>query len=90
MLLEAVVNGLAADGVAEIADFGLATTPAMFMSTVTEGHLYDGAIMLTASHLPFNRNGMKFFTASGGTDKRDIRGLVEEAAEISSTAQGRI
>ena len=28
--------------------------------------------MLTASHLPFNRNGLKFFTAQGGLGKSDI------------------
>lgn len=27
------------------------------------GHLYDGAVMITASHLPVNRNGAKFCTA---------------------------
>ncbi len=51
---------------------GLASTPAMFMSTVIKGYEYDGAIMITASHLPFNRNGMKFFVNEGGLDKKDI------------------
>ena len=40
-------------------DAGLATTPAMFMSTVMPGFDMDGAIMITASHLPYNRNGFK-------------------------------
>ena len=26
------------------------------------GHEYDGAVMITASHLPVNRNGAKFCT----------------------------
>lgn len=39
---------------------------------VTEGYLYDGAIMITASHLPAHRNGFKFFTKSGGLNKQDI------------------
>ena len=34
----------------------------MFMSTVFPQFDCDGAIMITASHLPYNRNGMKFFT----------------------------
>ncbi len=55
---------------------GLSSTPAMFMTTVTEGFLYDGAVMITASHLPFNRNGLKFFTRDGGLEKEDIAALI--------------
>ena len=61
----AVFQGLERGGCA-VFDSGLSSTPAMFMSTVFENHLYDGSIMLTASHLPFNRNGLKFFTRDGG------------------------
>jgi phosphomannomutase len=43
--------------------FGLATTPCMFYSILAEG--YTGAVMLTASHMPWNANGLKFFTAVG-------------------------
>ena len=46
----------------QVTDFGMASTPAMFMATVTEGYEFDGTVMITASHLPFNRNGFKFFT----------------------------
>lgn len=60
----------------KIYDFGMASTPAMFMSTITEGFNCDGAIMLTASHLPFNRNGLKFFTVDGGLDKQNISELL--------------
>jgi phosphomannomutase len=38
----------------------------MFFSCVATGHMYDGGVMITASHLPFNRNGLKFFTKHGG------------------------
>ena len=62
-------------------DFGLASTPAMFKSTVTDGFNCDGAIMLTASHLPFNRNGLKFFTAQGGLGKADITQILSLAAQ---------
>lgn len=66
----------------KVSDFGLASTPAMFMSCISPDHIYDGAIMLTASHLPFNRNGMKFFTRDGGLDKPDIKALLEIAANL--------
>ncbi len=57
-------------------DTGLASTPAMFMTTVTDGYRYDGAIMITASHLPFNRNGLKFFVREGGLEASDIEELI--------------
>lgn len=63
-------------------DCGLASTPAMFMSTVLYEFNFDGAIMLTASHLPFNRNGLKFFTKKGGLEKADIAEILELAKSI--------
>ncbi len=74
-LMQAVMEGITSLG-AEVYDFAIASTPAMFMSTITEGFNCDGAIMLTASHLPFNRNGLKFFTAQGGLEKKDITDIL--------------
>ena len=50
----ALAAGLASAGAA-VATFGLATTPAMFFACVAPGHDYDAGVMITASHLPFNR-----------------------------------
>jgi len=77
-LRAATIKGLAEMGVS-VADCGMASTPAMFMTTVIEGYEYDGSVMLTASHLPFNRNGMKFFTRDGGLEKADITAVLEIA-----------
>lgn len=63
-------------------DCGLASTPAMFMSTIFDEFDFDGAIMLTASHLPFNRNGLKFFTKNGGLEKADISAILEIAKDV--------
>jgi phosphomannomutase len=63
----------------QVTDFEMASTPAMFMSTVTEGYTFDGSVMITASHLPFNRNGFKFFTCEGGLEKSDIKEILEYA-----------
>lgn len=57
---------------AEASDAGLASTPAMFMSTIMPYYEFDGAIMVTASHLPWNRNGFKFFTPEGGLNREDV------------------
>ncbi len=62
-----------------VTDFKMASTPAMFMSTVTEGYMFDGSVMITASHLPFNRNGFKFFTSEGGLEKQDIKEILAYA-----------
>ncbi len=75
---------LAAEGVA-VTDMGMASTPAMFMSTVTEGFRFDAAVMITASHLPFNRNGFKFFTQNGGLEKQDIKAILTLAASDRRT-----
>ena len=77
-LLEAAAAGISRSGCTSV-DFGIATTPAMFMSIMDEELDVDGAIMVTASHLPFNRNGMKFFMKEGGADKKLIREILENA-----------
>jgi phosphomannomutase len=91
-LTQAAIAGINALG-SQVYDFAIASTPAMFMSTITDGFNCDGAIMLTASHLPFNRNGLKFFTAQGGLEKKDITDiltLAEKNEFTSSSAQGKI
>ena len=50
----------------DVLDCGMCTTPAMFMTTVSPETNCDGAIMVTASHLPWTRNGLKFMTRQGG------------------------
>ncbi len=68
-----------------VTDFGMASTPAMFMSTVTPGYAFDGSVMITASHLPFNRNGFKFFTAQGGLESADIKQILAFAGDDAVT-----
>ena len=79
-----ICEAMVAQGL-KVTNFGLASTPAMFMSTVTEGYAYDGSVMITASHLPFNRNGFKFFTAQGGLEKGDIKQILQYAASDAVT-----
>ena len=69
----------------QVTDIGMASTPAMFMSTVTGEKPYDASVMITASHLPFNRNGFKFFTKDGGLEKQDIAAILANAAESGVT-----
>lgn len=71
-LLHAAAEGLCAAG-ARAVDFGLCATPAMFEAVLALPS--DGAIMITASHLPFERNGMKFVTKDGGLEHEEVADL---------------
>jgi|SRR5208283_317898 len=78
----AFMNGVLSTG-ATIIDCGLTSTPAMYMGTIFEETIYSGSVMITASHLPYNRNGIKFFTNNGGLDKNDISDILLKAAQIN-------
>lgn len=80
-IASAVFSGLTAAGIT-VLDCGLSSTPAMFMITQqissSESMLNaDGAIQITASHHPFNRNGLKFFTAEGGLNSSDVSAILK-------------
>ena len=77
-LKDALFQTLTAMGVT-VYDCGLASTPAMFMSIVFPQTNMDGSIMITASHLPYNRNGLKFFTEKGGLEKAEITDVLTRA-----------
>ena len=64
---------------AEVLCCGLASTPSMFMTTVDLS--CDGALQITASHHPFNRNGLKFFTRGGGLEGSDIEAILQYAQD---------
>ncbi len=73
-----VVAALTAAGV-HVLDCGLSSTPAMFM--VTQDLACDGSVQITASHHPFQRNGLKFFTRAGGLDGPDIVAILQHAQD---------
>ena len=91
-LTDALIYTMMEAGI-RVFDCGLASTPAMFMSTMFEGYKCDGAIMITASHLPSNRNGFKYFSKDGGLDKKDISRIIELAeagAQLPSSLPGSV
>ncbi len=91
-LKKAFMGGLTQSGF-NVLDCGLASTPAMFMTTIDPDLGVEGGVMLTASHLPFNRNGMKFFTEKGGFDKGNVSNLLQLASKedfISSEIAGTV
>ncbi len=76
----AVLRGIEVEG-AKAYYCGLASTPSMFCATVYDETAFDGSVMITASHLPKERNGLKFFDRSGGFDKPDIKAILKAAGE---------
>lgn len=80
-----VIKALTAAGV-KVVDCGLSSTPAMFMTTVHAG--CDGAVQITASHHPADRNGLKFFLPTGGLDPADIKGIVVDAENGVTASEG--
>ena len=81
-LRSGLLKGIAMFG-AEGYDAGLATAPAMFMSTVLPQLDYDGAIMITAGHLPWNMNGFRFFTKEGEIGKDDTASILRTASRYN-------
>ncbi len=88
-IVKAVSEAMKEAGV-EVLDCSLASTPSMFMTTVDLG--CDGAVQITASHHPFNRNGLKFFTRQGGLEGSDIEAILQHAqdGDIPDKADGSI
>ena len=78
----AAAEGISSTG-AKVVNCGLATTPAMFMSIVFDQTKFDGSLMITASHLPFNRNGIKFFNVDGGLEHEDIEEILKTAQNLT-------
>ena len=84
-LSAAFAGGLCAAG-AEVVSVGMCTTPAMYMILITEGWGGDGSVMVTASHLPMDRNGFKFFLPDGGIGLdtlKEILALAESGDDYS-------
>lgn len=82
-----VIDALSKSGF-QVIYCGYASTPAMFMTTVDLE--CDGAVQITASHHPYHRNGLKFFTKNGGLEGSDIEKILEyaqnEETEFSSVS----
>ncbi|MBP2100522.1 phosphohexomutase domain-containing protein [Enterococcus rivorum] len=88
-LKQALINGFIHQNI-EVIDFGLATTPAMFMATKFPQYDCDAAIMITASHLPYYFNGLKLFTKSGGAEKEDIQYILEHTESEKYSGIGSV
>ena len=59
---------------------GLSSTPSMFM-LLQSSFGADASVMITASHLPYRKNGIKFFLKSGGLEGNDVQEVLAIAAD---------
>ena len=64
---------------------GLSSTPSMFMSIINFN--MDASVEITASHLPMEMNGLKFFTRQGGFSGDDIKVILKYAQESPYIAE---
>lgn len=80
-LYQGAAKGFAAENV-KVKALGLSTTPAMFMATLELD--VDAAVMLTASHLPYERNGLKFITQEGGLSAKEVTAIAEDMRPVAS------
>lgn len=58
---------------------GVLPTPALALYALTQG---IPAIMVTGSHIPFDRNGIKFYRAEGEISKADEAAIAEAEVEL--------
>jgi phosphomannomutase len=88
MLAEVVIAAARAEGVA-VTDCGAVPTPALAMAAMEAG---AAAIMVTGSHIPADRNGLKFYVPGGEITKTDetaiLSGLGRSAAGLAGARRG--
>lgn len=83
----AVINALTESG-CDVLDCGLCSTPSMFVMTVADEVGCDASVMITASHHPSHKNGLKFFFPSGGAESEDIDKIIQYAESGKAVVSG--
>ena len=70
----------------EAVDCGLLPTPALALAATAEN---GAAIMVAGSHIPGDRNGLKFYTPKGEITKADEQGIAAALTDASVAGTGR-
>lgn len=82
---KAAVSAFCSEG-AVVYDCGLCATPAMFMAVVSDIKA-SASLEITASHHPYQKNGLKFFTPNGGLEGAEVSEILELAYDIEAGNQ---
>lgn len=78
-MAQACVAALVQRGI-EPVYYGVIPTPALAYSAMQDG---IACIMVTGSHIPFDRNGLKFYTPEGEITKTDEQAILNTAFEFA-------
>jgi len=76
MIKNAVISGLLSAG-CDVYDSGITSTPSIQYAVKEKIYKFDAGIMITGSHIPIDRNGIKFFMPDGN----EVYGKIEEELE---------
>lgn len=84
-IAEAVIAAIRAAGLTAVSH-GAVPTPALAMACMAAG---DGAVMITGSHIPADRNGLKFYVPGGEISKDHETAIVAALQAEDRDAPGR-
>ena len=79
-----VIAAARSEGLACV-DAGVLPTPALAMAAMADG---AGAVMVTGSHIPADRNGLKFYTAEGEITKSDEAAITAALGRPAGARRG--
>lgn len=68
-----------------VTDCGAVPTPALALAAMDAG---AGAVMVTGSHIPADRNGLKFYTPDGEISKAHEAAILDALGHVSDENQG--
>lgn len=83
-ITQIVARAAQAAGVA-VTDCGAVPTPALALASMQAG---AGAVMITGSHIPADRNGLKFYTPDGEITKADEKAILGALGRTPNRTQG--
>lgn len=84
--IASIVNNALISSGADVIFTGMSSTPSMFILIKKNHFGCNASIMITASHLPYDRNGLKFFTSQGGLSASDIDEILYLASQKAEIA----
>lgn len=77
--ISAIICGVIKDCSLEVDFYGVLPTPALALQAMSEN---NPSIMITGSHIPYDRNGIKFYTPDGEITKADESEIINNLNQI--------